>query len=137
MERPKILYNHPEWAGKVFMPSNGTEGMAFTSAFCENCIHEKFSHTQKHGDKQCDIMDRSIIYWYESDNPNYPKEWRFDAEGWPTCTAWVKWDWNRDDDDDTWNDPPEPEPEDPMQLCMPFEIEDVPLEKVEKAFARQ
>jgi hypothetical protein len=136
MEYPKVLYNHPDRAGEVFMPSNGTEGMAFTSEFCDNCIHEKWSHTQDHADKACDILSRSIIYWYDSGNPEYPKEWRFSAEGWPVCTAWVKWDWNRDDDGN-WNDPPTPEPDDPMQLCMPFEIEGVPLRKEVEQLARQ
>lgn len=126
MNYPKVLYCHPDWSGDVFMPSNGTEGMIFTEAFCEHCLHEKFSHTQEHGDKQCDIMNRSIIHWYEPKHPQYPKEWVFNTEGWPICTAWQKWDWNRDDDGN-WNDPPRPEPEDPNQLVMPFIIEDVPI----------
>lgn len=125
---PEVLYQFPESAGKIFMPSNGTEGMVFCDAFCDRCIHEKFSHTQNHNDAKCDIYNRSIIYWYEPENPEYPKEWRFNDEGWPVCTAWQKWDWGRDDDGN-WNDPPKPEPEDPNQLVMPFIIEDVPLKK--------
>lgn len=123
MEWPKVLYCFPEQAGEIFMPSNGTEGDCFNSAFCDRCIHEKWTHTQNHADKKCDILNRAIIYWYTND-PNYPNQWRYNAEGWPICTEWVKWDWNRDDDGN-WNDPPQPEPIDPKQLCMPFIIEEI------------
>lgn len=106
------------------MPSNGTEGMVFTDKFCEHCLHEKFHHTLNHNDKKCDIFSRSIIYWYEPENPKYPSEWIYNNEGWPVCTNWQKWDWNQDDDDN-WNDPPgppEPPSNDPNQLLMPFSI---------------
>jgi hypothetical protein len=122
---PKVLYCFPESAGKVFMPSNGTEGMIFTDAFCDCCIHEKFSHTQNHADKKCDIMSRSIIYWYEPNNPEYPKEWRFNAEGWPVCEAWVKWDWGNDGDPDDPDNPNYRQPDDPNQLCLPFVLQDI------------
>lgn len=126
MSFPKILYCFPDSAGKSFMPSNGTEGDCFTSAFCDRCINEKFTHTQKHGDAQCDIYSRSIIYWY-TDDPRYPSEWKFNADGWPICEAWIKWDWGRDDDGN-WNDPPKPEPEDPNQLVMPFLLNEITME---------
>lgn len=121
---PKVLYQFPQCAGKTFMPSNGTEGMIFTTAFCENCIHEKFIHTAQDGDKQCDIFSRSILHWYEPEHPDYPKEWIYDKEGWPICTAWKKWDWGRDDEGG-WNDPPEPEPYNPNQLVFPFMFDEI------------
>ena len=115
MNHPKILYQFKECAGESFMPSNGTEGMMFTEAFCDQCIHEKFSHTQKHGDKQCGIMDNSMIYWYEDNYAEKVPEWKFDSEGWPHCTAWEKWDWGNDDEG--FNEPPIPPPlPDPRQL---------------------
>lgn len=117
---PKVLYQMPQCAGKTFMPSNGTEGMIFNEAFCDHCIHEKFTHTQKHGDLQCDIYNRSFLHWYEPTHPDYPKEWVFDTDGWSICTAWVKWDWGRNDDG--LNEPSVVEPDDPMQLCLPFEL---------------
>lgn len=91
--------------------------MMFTESFCDRCIHEKWSHTQNDNDKKCDILSRSMVY--DTIEEGYPKEWMFNDEGWPVCTAWKKWDWDQDDEGN-WNDPVEPEPEDPMQLVFPF-----------------
>lgn len=120
---PQVLYKMPQCAGKKFRPSNGTEGMIFTDAFCEHCIHEKFMHTGELGDKQCDIFNRSFLH--DLDDPEYPDEFIFNAEGWPVCTNWVKWDWNKDDDNDQWNDPPDPEPYNPNQLVFPFIFDEI------------
>lgn len=103
---------------KLYRPSNGTEGMHFIATYCENCIHEKWSHTQKKGDLQCEILSATMLY--DLKDPEYPKEW-IEEEGIPRCTAWVKWDWGNDEDG--WNEPPTPEPEDPTQLCFPFILE--------------
>ena len=46
--------------------------------------------------------------------------WKIGPEGWPVCTAWVKWDWGNDGDG--WNEPPDPEPDDPWQLLLPFSV---------------
>lgn len=108
---------------RCYQPSNGTEGMYFTSKFCEQCIHEKFMHTGEAGDKQCDIFNRAFLH--DKNDPEYPDEWTYDSEDKPTCTAWQKWDWGRNDDDDGWNDPPPPEPYDPNQLCLPFIFDDI------------
>jgi len=115
-----------ERTGKLYMPSNGTEGMWFTDKFCENCIHEKFMHTQKEGDKKCDIFSRSILHWYDVKNPAYPQEWIYDENDQPTCTAFYKWDWGSNDDEGGLREPPpEPEPPDPNQLCFPFIIDEI------------
>jgi hypothetical protein len=116
---PKVLSQFPESAGETFMPSNGTEGEMFNCAFCERCIHEKWTHTQKDGDKKCDILSRSFIHWYEPNHPDYPKEWKYNEEGWPVCTEWVKWDWGNDGDPDNPDNPKAPPPPpDPNQLDM-------------------
>ena len=72
----------PQCAGESYRPSNGTEGEMFMAEFCERCMHE--------GDdeKCCDILMRSMCY--SKDDPEYPEEWRFDATGNPTCTAFVE-----------------------------------------------
>lgn len=98
-----------------YIPSNGTEGMSFVGEYCDNCIHEKFNHTQKDGDKQCEILSDSFWKW-----PEGVKEWKF-INGEARCTAHVHWDWNQDDNGD-WNDPVEPDPINPDQLMMPFSI---------------
>lgn len=109
---PQVLYNFPECAGKSFMPSTGSEGMVFEEAFCANCIHEKFMHTQSHADKQCEVFNR---VWLNAPNPQ--PEWQFNEDGWPVCTEWVKWDWDKDDDGN-WNDPVLPDPISPDQLNL-------------------
>jgi len=80
---------------RKYMPSNGTEGGGFIEAFCWNCVHEKWIHTLRDGDKKCDILSRSMIYRIEDEE--YPKEWTYDENGKPTCTAWKEWDWKRGD----------------------------------------
>lgn len=120
--KPKVLYQFPNCAGQPFRPSNGTEGMIFTDAFCDRCIHEKFTHTGNDKDKMCDILNATMAFGIN--DKEYPSEWQFDSDGWPTCTKWQKWDWGRDDDGN-FNDPPPPEPYDPHQLMMPFDIWDL------------
>lgn len=112
---PKVLYCFPESAGKPFMPSNGTDGMVFTEAFCDNCLNQ---HPDPDNPKQCfEILMKSLC-------DEQPPEWIFSNEGYPICTAWKKWDWNNNDEGG-WNEPPPPEPEDPNQLLLPFDITDL------------
>jgi hypothetical protein len=106
-----------ELSGKKYLPSNGTEGMSFTCTYCDNCIHEKFTHTQRHGDKQCDILNKTLL------TDDYVDEWVYNGQGVPICTAWVKWDWGNGDDEGGLNEPPEPLPYDPNQLVLPFAFE--------------
>jgi len=117
-------------SNKKYRPSNGTEGMLFISDFCENCIHEKFMHTQDHNDKQCDILDRSFLH--EVDEPEYPSEWTYDEDGSPTCTAHVKWDWGDDGDPDDPDNPKAPKPPPP-----PNQLNLFPLSPNEKDYQNE
>lgn len=109
--------------GDIYQPSNGTEGVAFVSEFCDNCIHEKFNHTYKEGDKKCDIFSRSLLH--DTIEEGYPTEWTYDEEGSPTCTAHVKWDWGNGDPDDPDNPKAPPPPTPANQLDMfPLEVSD-------------
>lgn len=103
--------------GEKYRPSNGTEGEAFTSTYCMNCFH---CDPNPEGEKQCEIMMRTFLYY--TNDPEYPKEWIYDENNNPICTAWKKWDWGNDDDEGGRSEPPEPEPDDPNQLCLPFEL---------------
>lgn len=106
---------------RLYRPSNGTEGMIFTDHYCDHCIHEKFSHTQKEGDKKCDILTATMLY--DTNDKEYPKEWCY-IDDTPTCTNWKKWDWGMDDGGN-WNDPDTPKPspsDDPNQLLIPFDM---------------
>ncbi len=124
---PEVLYQFKDCAGELFRPPNGTDGMIFSEAFCEQCIHERWIHHQDENREKdkCEIWSNVLIFDV-SDN-EYPPEWIFNEEGWPVCTNWQKFDWG--DDHDGWNEPPEPpyEPQDPNQLML-FSIADDILE---------
>lgn len=110
---------------KKYRPSNGTEGMGFTDHFCDRCIHQ-------HPDPNkecCEILMRTMCY--SVDHEKYPEEWTYDENGSPTCTAWKKWDWGRDDDG-RWIDPPETPPDDPNQLCFPFLFCELEINQIKK-----
>src|SRR5688572_20466673 len=106
-----------ERTGEKYRPSNGSEGCWFMGKFCENCKHEKFSHTQKDGDKQCDILNRTMMH--DVDDPEYPSEWTYTEVDTPTCTAFSFWNW-RDKHTGELIEPEEPEPIDPNQAEIPF-----------------
>jgi hypothetical protein len=99
---------------RKYRPSNGTEGMSFTDKFCDNCIHECPLIESK---KKCEIL--TLTHFHEIDEPEYPNEWIYDDEGKPTCTAFVKWDWDNDGDpDDPDNPKAPPPPPDPNQIDL-------------------
>lgn len=105
---------------KSYRPSNGTEGMYFCEKFCRNCINGKYEHTGDTKDNPCEIL--TLTFFLDIDEKDYPKEWIYDDNGKPTCSAFVKFDWGKDDEGN-WIDPePTQPPEDPNQLCFPFDI---------------
>lgn len=111
---PKVLYQFKQCAGQTFRPSNGTEGMIFTDAFCMNCLH---CDPDPNGEKQCDLLCASLVF--DSVEEGYPKEWIFNSEGWPVCTKWQKWDWGNDGNpDDPDNPKAPPPPPDPNQMNL-------------------
>ena len=110
MSYPKPFSAWTERAGQKYLPSNGTEGDHFINSFCMNCVH---CHPDSNKSPQCEILCHTLSigkHW----------AWVFNAEGFPVCTEWKKWDWGNDRDG--WNEPPEPEPDDPNQLMIPFDL---------------
>ena len=83
-ERKNIMYawDRPELEGKLYRPSNGTEGEMFMEQFCYKCVHDK-AYQDGTGDS-CEIICNTMVY--SIDDPNYPKEWVFDSKGQPKCT---------------------------------------------------
>lgn len=63
-------------AGKKYQPSNGTEGDYFISMYCMRCTED--------GDN-CEILGKTFAFKVE--DPEYPPEWQYGADGHPTCTA--------------------------------------------------
>ena len=125
---PKVLYCFPQSAGKSFQPSNGTEGMMFTDAFCDNCLHQ---HPDPNHKKQCMILCRTMCH--SPKDKEYPEEWVYNDEGWPVCTAWHKWDWGNDGDPDDPDNPNyrPPDLDNPDQLCFPFLFDEIGIPKTE------
>lgn len=68
---------------KKYRPSNATEGRLFFEMWCDRCKKDQ-AFRDGVGDS-CPIVASTIIY--NVDNPNYPKEWTFDDNGRPICTA--------------------------------------------------
>lgn len=68
-----------------YQPSNGTEGEGFMGVFCEQCERDReFRDDTGPG---CILAARALAF--DVDDDLYPAEWTYDAEGKPTCTAFV------------------------------------------------
>jgi hypothetical protein len=70
---------------RLYQPSNGTEGEGFICRFCMECERDR-AFWDETGDG-CDIVARSMAF--KPGDADYPNEWRYDAKGEPTCTAFV------------------------------------------------
>jgi len=110
---------------KKYQPSNGTEGMYFTDAHCMQCLN---CDPDPNGAKQCKIWLNTMLH--NVNDPGYPKEWIYDEDNKPTCTAWVKWDWNdKGDPDDPDNPNKPPIPYNPNQLLLFSEVDEFQRKK--------
>lgn len=67
-----------ELAGKPYRPSNGTEGDMFFCKYCELCTKNK-DH------EGCKIQLMTMAF--DIDEPDYPKQWVHDKDGYAVCTA--------------------------------------------------
>jgi hypothetical protein len=77
-------------AGTPYQPSNGTEGEYFFDDWCRKCERDKDMNGTKDDcgpDDWCPIIAASMAY--KVGDAKYPPEWRYDAEGYPECTAFV------------------------------------------------
>ena len=70
--------HYPDLAGKPYRPSNGTEGMIFEERFCDHCAKSECG-------SGCWIYSAALVF--DIDHSDYPKEWRYDQDGRPTCAA--------------------------------------------------
>jgi len=73
---------------KKYQPSNGSEGDWFIEKYCMNCVN---CDPDPSGKKQCEILLRSFCL--DVNDSDYPKEWIFDKDQKPICTAHQQWDW--------------------------------------------
>lgn len=97
--------------GTLYMPSNGTEGIAFHVQYCDRCMYQ---HPDPEKAPQCTEVQLIGL------NGDQPPEWIYNKEGYPTCTRFKFWDWLNKPDG-----PPPPIAIDPAQLLIPFELSDI------------
>lgn len=71
---------------KLYRPSNGTEGLYFRARFCDQCERDREYMGTGEGEG-CPIYGATLVF--DVDDPHYPREWRRDKDGKPTCTAFV------------------------------------------------
>jgi hypothetical protein len=67
-------------AGELYRPRNGTEGDYFMGVWCATCCKNA-------SDQWCEINLNVLAR--HIDDPDYPKEWIWRADGQPQCTAWT------------------------------------------------
>jgi hypothetical protein len=78
---------------ELYRPSNGTEGECFISHWCGNCARDKAMSEGLNFDDCDDEQVCKIIgdtMHYNIDDPEYPREWNYDASGSPQCTAFIE-----------------------------------------------
>jgi hypothetical protein len=97
--------------------------MAFCAHYCDRCLNQ---HPDPDNKKQCMILCRTLAL--NITDKDYPEEWQYNDAGMPVCTAWIKWDWGKDDDGN-WIEPPRPPIDDPNQLCLPFIFDELNIPK--------
>ena len=68
-----------------YQPSSGTEGCWFQDKFCNICEKDRAYREDPDNGEGCRIAILSMIY--STTDQEYPKEWIYDSEGNPTCTA--------------------------------------------------
>ncbi len=79
--------------GDPYQPSNGTEGECFFQSWCCHCQRDKAMREgadfdECDDDEKCDIIAMTMAH--KPKDPDYPKEWTYDAEGVPICTAFIE-----------------------------------------------
>jgi hypothetical protein len=71
-------------AGKPYRPSHGIDDLQFRAKFCDRCkLLER--DDEEFGSYPCPILDNALLF--AIDDKDYPKQWVYDDEGRPTCTA--------------------------------------------------
>lgn len=71
---------------RCYRPSNGSEGEGFTAKFCETCERDR-AYREDEAQEGCDILARALIF--DIDKPGFPREWTYDEDNNPTCTAYL------------------------------------------------
>ena len=83
--RVKVGARNYAKADKPYRPSSGTEGMAFDELWCSTCARD--AEWRETENNPCPILSNTFIY--NIDDLNYPKEWVYNHDGKPCCTAFT------------------------------------------------
>lgn len=88
--RVKVGARNHEMAGKPYRPGSGTEGIAFDDRWCAWCTRDKaFRDAGPDFDSVDGCQIIADTFAFEITDSRYPKEWIFDREGRPCCTAFT------------------------------------------------
>jgi hypothetical protein len=76
---------------KLYRPSNGTEGECFQEAWCCKCERDR-AYADGGPDVDPALGCKILVdtFAFRVTDPQYPKEWTFDKNGEPCCTAFVE-----------------------------------------------
>lgn len=72
--------------GKIYRPSNGTEGADFMNQWCCRCERDREYQQDETQGEPCEILGRTFSFNVE--DAEYPREWCY-KDGKPTCTDFV------------------------------------------------
>ncbi|UYZ84313.1 hypothetical protein MTZ49_01655 [Entomomonas sp. E2T0] len=77
---------------QLYRPSNSYEGDWFHCEWCRKCardsaMNEGLSIDECDDSQKCEILGDTFIY--EVDDPDYPKQWQYNEQGHPICTAFI------------------------------------------------
>ncbi|MCK0507966.1 hypothetical protein [Aromatoleum anaerobium] len=75
---------------KLYRPSSGTSGASFIAAWCGHCKRDRVTNgsvrvDDANDDDYCQIL--GATFRCNTDDPEYPREWRYDEDDYPVCTA--------------------------------------------------
>lgn len=71
---------------RLYQPGNGSEGEGFFCRFCYECERDR-AFQDEESSEGCEILLRTMLY--KVTDPEYPREWRYNDQGEPVCTAFV------------------------------------------------
>lgn len=79
--------------GDPYRPSSGTAGECFFGRWCCHCARDKAMREGADIDEcddneKCELIANSMAF--KPGDANYPKEWIYDAQGAPCCTAFIE-----------------------------------------------
>lgn len=77
--------NKASLAGTPFSPANGAEGECFARQFCERCERDQAFWEDPCPENSCSIAAVGTAFF--PGDPEYPKEWIYDKDEIPICTA--------------------------------------------------